>query len=71
MANFRFDAASGRVVDLRKNGANGHKIPAGGSVSAKTSATTFVFLREGRVYFEGGQKDILESQDEYLKRFLV
>jgi phospholipid/cholesterol/gamma-HCH transport system ATP-binding protein len=71
VANFRFDAASGRVVDLRKNGANGHVIPAGGAVSGKSSATTFVFLREGRVYFEGGPQSLLDSSDPYLQGFLA
>jgi hypothetical protein len=28
-------------------------------------------LREGGVYFEGGQQELADTKDEYLKRFLV
>ena len=35
------------------------------------SSTNFLFLREGKVYFEGGQQALLESPDAYLKKFLV
>jgi len=34
-------------------------------------ATNFLVLRDGGVYFEGGPATVLESRDEYLKRFLV
>ena len=34
-------------------------------------STNFLFLREGKVYFEGGQQALLESPDAYLKKFLV
>ena len=33
--------------------------------------TNFLVLRDGGVYFQGGPKTVLESQDDYLKRFLV
>jgi len=69
MANFRFDAASGRVMKLSADGteANG----ASGNDSEKSSQTTFVFFRNGRVYFEGGPESLLESKDEYLQEFLA
>jgi hypothetical protein len=34
-------------------------------------STTFLVLREGKVYFEGGPQAVLESSDAYLKKFLV
>ncbi len=56
LANFRFDAAAGRVIASR-NGAN--------------PPTTLVVLREGAVHFEGDQRAFVASNDSYLKRFLV
>ncbi len=60
LANFRFDAETERVVHTG--------IPGGGPRSAPT---TLLVLREGEVYFEGDQRAILDSSDDYLKRFLV
>jgi len=63
LANFRFDAASKRVVHSVSNGnAEG---------AAKMAATRFLVLRDGGVYFEGGQGELADTKDEYLKRFLV
>jgi phospholipid/cholesterol/gamma-HCH transport system ATP-binding protein len=62
LANFRFDAASDRVIPLAK----------GAPLSTNGGAPTrFLVLREGGVYFEGDQHAILESGDAYLKRFLM
>jgi len=60
LANFRFDAEANRVVPLSRDGR--------GSAG---SATTFLVLRHGGVYFEGDQRAILDSRDSYLKGFLV
>jgi hypothetical protein len=35
------------------------------------AATRFLVLRDGGVYFEGGQEELADTKDEYLKRFLV
>lgn len=59
MASYRFDPKAGRVEKLAMNGG-----PAIG-------ATTFVFFRDGRVYFEGGPKSVLDSRDPYLQKFLA
>jgi phospholipid/cholesterol/gamma-HCH transport system ATP-binding protein len=84
MANYRFDARSGRVVPM----GNGHGIaeakPAALSEKEDASAgnhsagdlatvgvTTLVFFRDGKVYFEGGPQSVLEARDPYLKEFLV
>ncbi len=50
MANYRFDKETNRVVPLHPKGA------VSGVVSSKNGVgpTTFLFFREGRVYFEGG-----------------
>ncbi len=63
LANFRFDPATKRVVHNVFSG------NAGGA--AKMAATRFLVLREGGVYFEGGQEELADTKDEYLKRFLV
>jgi len=63
LANFRFDPATKRVVRSVSNGnVRG---------AAKMAATRFLVLREGGVYFEGGQEELADTKDEYLKRFLV
>lgn len=59
MANFRFDPQGKRVV---RDGA-------GDAVEA--AGTKFLVLRDGGVYFEGTPKEIANSQDTYLRRFLV
>lgn len=62
LANFRFDQAQNRVVRVSS-----------AALAAQNGqpSTSFLFLREGKVYFEGGQKALLESSDGYLKKFLV
>jgi phospholipid/cholesterol/gamma-HCH transport system ATP-binding protein len=63
LANFRFDAASKRVVRDVSNG--------NAADGPKMAATRFLVLRDGGVYFEGGQEELADTKDEYLKRFLV
>jgi phospholipid/cholesterol/gamma-HCH transport system ATP-binding protein len=63
LANFRFDPTAKRVVHSASNGR-----PA--SV-ASAAETRFLVLREGGVYFEGGQEELSNTKDDYLKRFLV
>jgi phospholipid/cholesterol/gamma-HCH transport system ATP-binding protein len=63
LANFRFDAASKRVVHSVSNG--------NAAGAAKMAATRFLVLRDGGVYFEGGQEELADTKDQYLKRFLV
>jgi phospholipid/cholesterol/gamma-HCH transport system ATP-binding protein len=64
LANYRFDAASGRVVRLAANGAH----PAN---KGAVSPTNILVLREGRVYFEGSAEQFRQSSDGYLKEFLA
>lgn len=61
MANYRFDSASGKIVKLTEDEV----------IHESVGETTFLFLRDGRVYFEGNPESVLESADPYLKRFLV
>lgn len=60
LANYQFDATSGRVRAAQSGGE-----------AAAQSATNFLVLREGAVYFQGDQRAFLDSGDAYLKRFLV
>jgi phospholipid/cholesterol/gamma-HCH transport system ATP-binding protein len=60
LANFQFDAESQRVAAVGRDGAR-----------AAAPATRILVLRDGLVYFVGDQSAIRDSQDPYLKRFLV
>jgi phospholipid/cholesterol/gamma-HCH transport system ATP-binding protein len=59
MANYRFDPQAKRVV---RDGAGG---------ATEAASTRFLVLRDGGVYFEGTPEEIANSQDTYLRRFLV
>jgi phospholipid/cholesterol/gamma-HCH transport system ATP-binding protein len=61
LASYQFDGPSGRVLPVSHNGASR---PSG-------AATTFVVLREGKVYFEGTPPELAETRDAYLRRFLL
>ena len=63
LANFQFNPEVGRVVPLAANPAEGRSENGGG--------TRFLVYREGKVYFEGDQHEILKSGDPYLNRFLI
>ena len=63
LSNFRFDPETKKVVHSASDGS--------AASAAKMPATRFLVLREGGVYFEGGQEELANTQDEYLKRFLV
>ena len=63
MANYRFDPQLKRVV--HQGGPNG-----AGRIS-NDGGTRFLVLREGQIYFDGTPAEIADSQDAYLKRFLV
>lgn len=63
LANFRFDPATKRVVHSVSNG--------NAAAGAKIATTRFLVLRDGGVYFEGGPEELMNTKDEYLKRFLV
>lgn len=63
LANFRFDPATKRVVHSVSNG--------NAAAGPKIAATRFLVLRDGGVYFEGGPEELMNTKDEYLKRFLV
>lgn len=60
LANYRFDAGTGRAVAVAQNG-----------VRAGVAPTKLLVLRDGVVYFEGNTRKFQESQDAYLKEFLV
>ena len=62
LANYRFDPAQNRVMKAA--------LPELASRNGEPS-TNFLFLREGKVYFEGGPEAVLESPDAYLQKFLV
>jgi len=63
LANFRFNPEVGRVVPLAAN--------PGEERSENGGGTRFLVYREGKVYFEGDQHQILKSGDPYLNRFLI
>ncbi len=63
MANFRYNRESSRLVRTSQNGAQG-------TVSGNERKTTFMVLNEGRLVFEGSQKELEECQDRYVARFV-
>jgi ABC-type transporter Mla maintaining outer membrane lipid asymmetry ATPase subunit MlaF len=42
-----------------------------GSSGSERSATRFLVIRDGRVYFDGAPEELAASHDPYLKGFLV
>jgi len=63
LANFHFDPETKRVVHNAKNG--------NGGAVANTGRTRFVVYKDGGIYFEGEPDELANTQDPYLKRFLV
>src|SRR5216684_1667503 len=61
LANFHFDAEDKRVVANAQNG----------NASRAAARTRFLVYRDGGIYFEGEPEEIADSNDPYLKRFLV
>ncbi|PYT95403.1 MAG: organic solvent resistance ABC transporter ATP-binding protein [Acidobacteria bacterium] len=61
LANFHFDMHAERVVANSRNG----------SAAAIATRTRFLVYRDGEIYFEGEPEEIANSDDPYLKRFLV
>ncbi len=59
LANYRFDAAQGRVAAPDVHSRNGQ------------APTRILVLRDGAVYFLGGPDELMAAQDQYLKKFLV
>lgn len=71
MASFRFDPKSGRVVKVGVTDGASAKAAVDQGGAGKMSETTFVFFRDGKVYFEGRPNELLESTDSYLQKFLA
>ncbi|MCL6565690.1 MAG: ATP-binding cassette domain-containing protein [Acidobacteriia bacterium] len=69
LANFRFDSVRGRVVPIWETSETA--AAAGAPPFDGQPRTSFLVLRDGRVYFEGEQHDILKSEDGYIRSFLV
>jgi phospholipid/cholesterol/gamma-HCH transport system ATP-binding protein len=63
LANFHFDPETKRVVANARNGS--------AAAAANAARTRFLVYRDGKVYFEGEPGEIANSDDAYLKRFLV
>ena len=68
LANFRFAAEKNAVMRVSPNG-RWAKADTGEEHGAPV--THFLFVRDGRVYFEGNQQDVTQSQDAYVQKFLV
>jgi phospholipid/cholesterol/gamma-HCH transport system ATP-binding protein len=62
LANFHFDPETKRVVPNAQNG---------NAAAANAAKTRFLVYRDGDIYFEGEPEEIANSEDPYLKRFLV
>ena len=62
LANFHFDPQAKRVVPNAHNG---------NAAAANSARTRFLVYRDGGIYFEGEPAEIANSEDPYLKRFMV
>jgi len=71
LANYRFAQESNTVVHVSGNGQPAPNAPAGPGPAGERPQTRFLFLRQGKVYFEGDQDQVAGSKDTYLQRFLV
>lgn len=60
LANYRFDAGTGRAIALSQNG-----------VRSVVAPTNLLVLRDGAIYFEGDTRKLQETRDPYLKEFLL
>jgi phospholipid/cholesterol/gamma-HCH transport system ATP-binding protein len=60
MANYRFDPKTSSILPFTKDEA-----------ARDVGEISFLLLRDGKVYFEGTPREVLDSQDPYLKKFLV
>lgn len=63
LANFHFDPATRRVVPNANNGNAG--------AATDMARTRFLVYKDGGIYFEGEQSELANTEDPYLKRFLV
>ncbi len=63
LANFHFDPETKRVVPNAKNG--------NAAAAANAARTRFVVYKDGGIYFEGEPNELANTEDPYLKRFLV
>jgi phospholipid/cholesterol/gamma-HCH transport system ATP-binding protein len=63
LANFHFDPQTKRVVPNAKNG--------NAAATANAARTRFVVYKDGGIYFEGEPSELANTEDPYLKRFLV
>src|SRR3989454_5165060 len=63
LANFHFDPDAERVVPNARNG--------NAAAIVNAARTRFLVYRDGGIYFEGEPVEIANSEDPYLRRFLV
>jgi len=63
LANFHFDPETKRVVANAENG--------NAAAIVNAARTRFLVYRDGGIYFEGEPGEIANSEDPYLRRFLV
>jgi phospholipid/cholesterol/gamma-HCH transport system ATP-binding protein len=63
LANFHFDPETKRVVPNAQNG--------NAAAAVNAARTRFLVYRDGGIYFEGEPGEIANSEDPYLRRFLV
>lgn len=63
LANFHFDPESKRVVANTQNGSR--------TGADNAARTRFLVYKDGGIYFEGEPGELAETEDPYLKRFLV
>jgi phospholipid/cholesterol/gamma-HCH transport system ATP-binding protein len=68
LASYRFDQVSSHVVPVNGNNPHGAQQTGSGHIPGPTNV---LVLREGRIYYEGSAEDLLQTSDDYLKKFLA
>jgi phospholipid/cholesterol/gamma-HCH transport system ATP-binding protein len=63
MANFRYNRSSGHLEPVSSNGAEGEN-------GSNPTRTIFMVMKDGRVVFEGDQRELEASQDDYVQKFV-
>jgi phospholipid/cholesterol/gamma-HCH transport system ATP-binding protein len=63
LANFHFDPETKRVVPNAQNG--------NAAAAAEAAKTRFLVYKDGGIYFEGEPDELVDTDNPYLKRFLV
>lgn len=64
LSNFIFSPEKQDLVPTRTDGSSGER-------GGQGAPTRFLVLRDGKVYFQGTQQELVSAQDAYMRKFLA